>query len=892
MSRRREPIWRRYIRFFGPDLSADIDDEVWFHLAMRERHFMDQGMAPEQARAAARDRFGDPDRYRKTLRRQDGRRFRRERWWERFGEWNQDFRYAFRMLWHHRGFSAAVIATLALGIGATTAIFSAVDAALFRPLPFLAPDRLVELESVRVPFAMEGKEENDPEPSIRTVAAMPEIFSDVAIYAVGGFNLSGAAAPLRTRVGVVTPGFFKTLGAAPSAGRTFSLEEGRPNAGQVTVISHGLWQRQFGGNAAVGSSVRLNGKAYQIIGMMPASFRFPDNVDLWIPLSDPITFASFEAFRGYIPSTAVARLAPGISREVATNRMRMLWNAIPADRKQYATEAIAKPLTPLQGYLVGDRRTPILILLGATGLLLLIACVNVTNLLLAHAAMRERELTVRAVLGASRWRLVRQLLVQSLVLSFAGAAAGLLLAYASLGIVRSLLPSAMMEITPPTLDIRLLTFAIGIALITGLGFGILPALGAGNTDPQTAIKSGGGHGTTAGRRSRTRRMLVVAELALALMLLAGSGLMLRSFRAVITTDPGFRTDNVVSLQLALDRGSYPRFAQRLAGIERMLDRIRQIPGVEVAGAINDVPLGTAGGMSIRVTPEGPPLEGRIAEPYARYLKADGGYFRALGIPLLQGRLMTPADDSLAPRVAVIGAMMAHDLWPNQNPIGKRIQLLDRSGGFRTIVGVVGDVRERKLDQQAHWQMYYPVHEDAPEHVGLVVRGSLPKAQLLVAVREAIRELDPNQPVHTIRSLNDLRRDSVSTRRANTGLITAFGVLALMLAAVGVYGVVAYGVTLRSRELGIRAALGADRRALLTLVLREGLLVAVVGVAIGVAGALALSRVIRGLLYGVEPNDPIAMAGAALALLLPVIGATLIPARRASQANPVEVMRAD
>jgi len=893
MSSRKEPLWRRYLRFFGPDIEADVEDELRFHLDMRERSFLARGLSADEARKAAERRFGDFDRHRRTLKRQDGRRFRRNLWSERVGEWVQDLRYAVRMLWHHRVFSVAVIATLALGIGATTAIFSAVDAALLRPLPFLEPERLVELRRVELPFAPRGQaEQPDARPTIRTVGALTNVYSDVAAYAVGGLNLSGIGAPLRIKVGVVTEGFFRTLGAPVSQGRTFTPEEGRPNGLPVTVISHGLWQRQFGGQAAVGQSVRLNGKAYQVVGIMAPGFRFPEDADLWIPLTVPLTFASFEPFRGWIPIVSIARLAPEMSREVAADRLRGLWRALPAEQLKDYAGVVAEPVRPLQGTLVGDRRTPMLILLGATGLLLLIACVNATNLLLAHAAMRERELAVRTVLGASRGRLIRQLLVQSLVLSLAGAALGLLLAYATLGLVGGLLPREMTELAAPALDGRLLAFAIGLAVATGLGFGVLPALGAAKADAQSVMKSGGGHGSTAARRGRTRRVLVTAELALALMLLAGSGLMLRSFSAVLATDPGFMPERVATLQMTLDRTSYPRSGARLAMLQRLLDRLRGVPGVEAAGVINDLPMSGVAGISIEVDPEDGNLAARFQDRAARYLKSDAGYFRTMGIHLLQGRLMAPSDDSLAPAVMVVSARMAQEVWPGQNPLGKRIKLLDPDTvGWRSVIGVVSDVRE-KPDEDARWQMYYPITEDSPNLVAVVVRGTLPERELLATLRNAVQAVDPSQPIYAVRTLAELRHASLTTRRSNTTLITAFGALALLLAVVGVYGVMAYGVTLRTREMGIRAALGAGRADLVRLVLGEGMWVAVIGVGIGLIGTLALSRLLQSLLYGVGPSDPVAIAGAALVLLLPVVGATLIPARRAARLDPVDVMRSE
>ena len=892
MAAPQEPLWRRYLRFFGPDVDADVEEELRFHLDMRERSYLARGLSAAEAREAARRRFGDLEHHRKTLRRQDSRRHRRRRWAEYAGEWFQDARFAVRMLRQHRGFSTAVIATLALGIGATTAIFSAVDAALLRPLPFVEPGRLVELPGVNIPWGPRGVEEPDPRPSIRSVGARKDVVSSIAAYAVGGLNLSGIGEPLRVKVGVVTQEFFQTLGWAPAQGRGFAAEEGRPDGPLATVISDGLWQRQFGGRPALGLSVRLNGKAYQVIGVMPPGFVFPEQVDLWIPLTVPMTWASFEAFGGYIPSVVIARLAPGITPALAAERLRALWRALPPDQAAAARQTIAEPLRPLQHSLVGTRRTPMLILLGATGLLLLIACVNATNLLLAHAAMRERELAVRTVLGATRVRLIRQLLVQSVVLAAGGAALALLIAYATLGLVQALLPAEMIVLAPPRLDRRLFGFAAGLALLTALGFGMLPAFWASRTDAQLALKGGGGHGATSSRRGRARRALVAAEVALALVLLAGSGLMLKSLAAVAATDPGFAPARIASVQLALDRTTYPSAAVRLAALERILEAARRIPGVAEAGVVSELPLSGAVGISMQVNPEEGPIQD-VAEPYARYLRAEAGYFRAMNIRLLQGRLMGASDDSLAPPVAVVSEKMAREVWPGQDPLGKRIALLDPDDkGWRTIVGVVSDVREAGLDEEAAWQMYYPVQEGPPNRVALVARTSLPRAEILAALRRAVREVDPRQAVFSATTLDELINASLTPRRSITGLITAFGTLALLLAVIGVYGVVSYGVTQRTRELGIRAALGARRSELLRLVLREGLMLGLAGTAIGVGGALALTRLLRALLYGVTPGDPAAITLAAVLLLIPVLGAALVPARRAARLNPLDVMRAE
>jgi putative ABC transport system permease protein len=782
-----------------------------------------------------------------------------------------------------------VIATLALGIGATTAIFSAVDAALLRPLPFAEPERLVELPYIELPFAEDGKEEpSEGVPGIRDLAAMPEIFSAVGAYAVGGLNVSGVGSPLRARVAVVTSRFFDVLRARPARGRGFVEEEGLPGGPAVAILSDGLWHRQFGGDSALGRSIRLSGRNYQIVGIMPPGFAFPESADLWIPLTIPKTIDSYRPFQAAILHTVVARLAGGSSIDRARTRLRTLWRQLPADQRENYAEVIADPVRALQGSLVGDRRNPMLILLGATALLLLIACVNVTNLLLAHGATRERELAVRTVLGASRGRLVRQLLTQSLVLSVAGALLGLALAAGTLRVVEALLPRGVAVLAVPRLDLRLLAFAIILAVGTGLVAGLLPALGSTKPEAQTTMKTGGGHGATA-KRGRIRRTLVTVELALTLMLLAAAGLMLKSFRALVRTDPGFRPAQVATMQVVLDPNEAAWRTARMALIDALVERLEAIPGIESAGVVNDLPMSDQVRMSVRIEPEGRTVAASDAL-YGRYLIASSGYFRTLGIPLIRGRLMTRSDDSLAPRVAVISQSMAERQWPGEDPIGKRFKTGPRSE-MRSVIGIVRDVRERPEERIAA-QVYFPMSEAPPPNLSLVARGTLPTAALLSALRDAMRSVNPTQAVYNVRTLDDMLHGAWAARRSNTMLITAFGALALLLAVVGVYGVVAYGVTLRTRELGIRAALGAGRRDLVRLVLGESLWVALIGVGIGLAGTFVLSRLLQGLLYGVGPTDPVAIVGAAVALVAPVLGATLIPARRAARANPVEVMKAE
>ena len=884
---RPEPRWRRYLRFFGPDTRRDVDDELESHLAMRVEEYVAEGLSPAEARRKAAERFGSVVATRaECLAIARGRRRRAARA-ERLSDLWSDLRHALRALWRQRVFSAAVVGTLALGIGATTAMFSAVDAAFLRPLPFPRPEQLVTLRNIDIPFAPAGQVLPSRRPDIGAVGAVREIFSSVAAYASGGLNLEGAGPPLRVGVATVTTGFFTTLGVHPAHGRSFTGEEGRPGYAQVAVLSYGLWQRWFGGGAVLGRSIRLNDRSYTIVGVMPRSFTFPEGADLWIPMTVPLTFASFEPVRGFLASQVVARLAEGASLGQARAELRLLWQRAPAEVRASFPEAIADPLAPLQRTLLGDRRTSLLVLLGATVLLLLIACANATNLLLTRGAGRGREIAVRAVLGATRQQLVRLLLAESVILAVAGAAAGLALALGSLGLIRTLLPEAMNSVAAANIDFRVLAFAVVLASATGLGFGLLPALSAARSDVATAMKAGGGGATRRG--DRVRRVLVVGELALALTLLAGASLMLRSFRALLETHPGFRSQHVGTLELTFPAQT-PRAAE-LAVLDGTLDRLRGMPDIAAAGVVNDLPLRGGGRIAITVEPEGRPTPPDGRRPGARYLQASAGYFHALGIPLLEGRLMTARDDSAAPPVVVISATMARELWPGEDPVGQRLQ---SPAGLapRTVIGVVSDVRELGLDQAPMPQMYFPVHETPPQNVAVVARGTLPPGALLAALRGAVRGADSTQAVYDVRMMDDVMASSLAPRRANTQLITAFGALALLLALVGVYGVVAYGVAQRSRELAIRAALGATGGNLLRLVAGESAWLALIGIGLGIPATYAFSRVLASLLYGVEPTDPATYIGVAAALLVAVLAATAGPARRAAGLNPVDVMRAE
>ena len=901
---RREPFWRRYQRFFRPDLDQDVDEELRYHLDRLTEDELARTGDPAQARARAAARFGDPAAIGSTLKKTGARRLRRAWRAETVDALLQDARYAMRRIRQEPGFAAAVVVVLALGIGATTAMFSAVDAALLRSLPFERPERLVMLDDVGIPFQDEADERGEPRTvDLQDVLEMPQVFARAAGYAAGGLNLSDPERPIRVNAGIVTAGFFTTLGAQPAQGRGFAAEEGVPGGPRVAVLSHGLWLRQFGSAPVIGRNISLNNRQYTVIGIMPPGFSFPSESDVWIPMTVPTTIETFEPFRGWLPAQVMARLRDNVSVNAAAARILTRWEQVTSPPGQttppWLAERVAEfrrigAATPLQRDLAGNRRTALLVLLGATGLLLLIACANVTHLLLSRGSARRREIAMRAVLGATRGRLVRQLFTESVILAGAGAALGLALAPVALSITSALMPPALAGVAPPQVDLRVLGFALILALVTSVVFGLWPAFSSTRTDVSETIKSGGRAATTGGA-GRTRRALVAAELALTLVLLVGAGLMLRSFQRLVSADSGLQPERVATLELSFARSSGGR-AARLTVIETALQRLGGMPGIEAAGAVNDLPLRSGSALLvIAIRAEGRPQAPHEEPLHARLLMASGGYFRSLGIPLLQGRVFAPADDSLGPRVAVINATLARRLWPGEQPLGRTLLF---PGGPRgapvpyRVVGVVGDVREGGLEEEPGPQMYFPIHAETPVNVALVARGTSPPAALLSVLRDAVRAADPSQPVYNLRMMDQVVSASIAARRTNTVLITAFGALALILATLGVYGVVAYSMTQRTRELGIRAALGATADRLVGLIAREMVWVGAVGVTLGLAGAWAASRVLESLVYDITVRDTLSYLTALLVLLATLAVATLWPARRALRLNPMDVIRAD
>ena len=886
-------LWRRIVHLARRDsANDDLRDEMQLHVELRAKANLGAGMTEATAREAARRRFGNAGAHRESSRDQWG-----FDWAERAA---RDFRLAVRRLGQRPAFTIAVVGILALGIGATTAMFSAVDAAMLRPLPFPNARELVVLKRIYIPFDPgTGAQDSGPIVDVDDVTRMHDAFSSVAVYASGGLNIDDSDHPVRAKAGVVTGSFFSTLGVAPLAGRAIIDNDAAPNGPNVVVLSYGLWQRHFGGSTALGKTISLSGSAYEIIGVMPRGFSFPDESDLWIPMSVPNTFATFAAFRGFLASTVVARLATAEPPGAASAELLAAWerksaaSTLRPDQRSRVTATVADlratgALTQLQRFLTGDTRTALLVLLGATLLLLLVACANVTNLLLSQAAARRHEIAVRGVLGASRGRIVGQLLMESVVLSAGGTALGIALAPAALGAMRALLPAQLSGVSPATIDLRVLGFSAALALVAGIGFGLWPALGTTRESPAETIKSGARTATRAGA-GRARRMLVGAELAVTVVLLVGSLLMLRSFDRLMSVDRGMDTAAVGTLEIAFPKTGAPR-AARLAAIDAILARLHAVPGVTAAGAVNDLPLNGAGGISVAIKADSSAAAVKGTDAFVRQLYATGGYFSAMGITLRRGRLFTAADDSLAPPVAVISETMAKTYWPGKDAIGHTFSMFGPVPV--TVVGVVSDVRERRLDIAPTPQLYFSIANQTPANVAIVARGSLPSAALLARMKDAVRAVDPSQAVFNVRSMDDVVGESVARRRTNTLLISAFAFLALVLAALGMYAVVSNTVAQRTREFGIRSALGASEGALIRLVTGEMGWVCAAGLTVGVAGAWTLAKLLNSLIYGVSIHDPWTFAVAPLVLLLPAAVAAVLPARRASQVNPADVMRTE
>jgi putative ABC transport system permease protein len=797
----------------------------------------------------------------------------------------QDARYGVRMLVRNPGVTAVLVLALAGGTGANAAIFSVVNAVLLRPLPYADPDRLMVVWEDASSF---GFPRNTPAPAnYLDWRKENRTFADMAAYTGGSFVLTGGGEPERIEAILASANLFSVLGVLPVLGRSFESEDDQPGADAVAILSHGLWQRRFGGSpSALGTTLLVDGRARTVVGVMPRGFQFADpRADLWVP----IAFTNEQAAeRGSHYLEVVGRLKPAVTSAQANADVETIAKRLQQEYPQTNTN-IGALVVPLHEQKVGDIRPALLVLLGAVGLVLLVACANVANLLLARSVARQREIAVRAALGASRLRLVRQMLTESVLLGLLGAAAGLFLAAASVRLLVRLVPEGLAMPETIGLDVRVLGFTLLLALFTGLIFGLAPSLHLVRTALGEAAREGSRSSEGPGR-GRTRAFLVVSEVALSLILLVGAGLLIKSFDRLRHVEIGFRTERLLTLRVDLPATQYSDQGRRTAFFDSFLARVQALPGVESAAVITHLPL-TFEGDNWLFLPEGQPDREDGNLPVAVYRVVSRDYFHALGIPLYKGRSFEERDKPDAPPAAVVNRKMAEAFWPGQDPLGRRI----RTGRgpdalWLTVVGVVGDTRQTDIHQPPKAELYRPhaQAESIPREV--VVRVAGDPLMLAAAVRREVRALDANLPVSDVRAMEDVAGDAVALPRFQTLLLGIFAAAALGLALVGIYGVIAYSVAQRTREIGIRLALGASRADIVRAVLGPGLRLTVTGLAAGLLGALALTRAMAGLLFGVSATDGTVFVTVPVLVLAVALLAAYLPARRGSRLDPMRALR--
>jgi predicted permease len=883
------PMWRRYLRFLGPDVRADVEDELAFHVEMRTQQLIEGGMEPEAARAEALRRFGDPERVRQECERvgREQQRTRRRR--ERFGALRQDFHYAVRSLRKQPSFALVAILTLSLGIGAATAMFSVVNGVLLRPLPVAEQERVL---------VMWTEQPASDFPHMPLLYGMFEEYAEQnrAFETLAGIDYNGAwPRAMRdgdqavTASGIwVTGDFFRTMGVVPALGRILLPDDDVAGAAPAMVISHGFWQRYFGGDAsAIGRTFRWNDRSFMVVGVMPHGFEYPQGAEFWTPLA-PIRSDVMEDHLDL-----VGRLRPGVTVEQARADLGAFLQRTEAERPPML-QGLRPVATPLPELIVGDVRPALWILTAAVVLVLLIACINVANLLFIRGSTRVQELAIRTALGADRGRIVRQLLTESSVLAMLAGVMGVALAYLAVRGLILLAPPELPRLESVRLDPYVLAFAAAVTLGTGLLAGLAPALWSAVRNPSTTLRSGARVGSGTRKVRWVRQGLVAGQVALALLVLVGAGLLLRSLANLQRVDMGFARESLVIATMSLPPEKTTSRAEHVALLDEVIERVRALPGVSAATSVTRPPFSGKGGWDAPYTGEGQSTEAREANPVLNLELAGPDYFGTLGIPLVRGRAFTEQDREDAAPVAIVSEAVARRTWPGEDPIGKRIKLgpLDSPMPWHTVVGVVEETRYRELVTPRP-SIYFPVRQfGGPVPMSLGLRTQVDPASVIPALRNTLQEVDPELLLVEAAPLTQLLGAPLARPRFSAALLGVFALFALVLAAVGIYGVMAAYVRQRWHEIGVRMALGAGPAAVRRLVLGQGLLLALVGAGVGAVAALAGTRVLSAVLFGVSPTDPLTFAGVATVLLLVALAACYLPARRATRVDPMVSLRAE
>ena len=891
MTRLRILLFRLKALLRSRQMDRDIDDEIASHLAEATDEYIQQGLSPEDARSAARRHFGGVTQTKEVY-----RQVRSFMWLD---DLMRDLRHAVRTLRRSPGFAMVVVVTLALGIGVTTAIFSVVYGVLLRPLPYADPDRIVAIFEV----TSEGRSSALADPNFDDFRDQSRSFQAIAKYGAALATVSGPSAPTRALVGWVSPDFLEVFGVQPVAGRGFVADDARRGAAPTILVSYGYWS-QYLGSAPDLSQFRLkvDGTSFSVVGVLPAGFRFPPEVDFWVPTD----LGGKNPSRTSHNSRAVARLRDGVTVAQANRDISAIARRI-HDTSSEQGDYLLKDgrVIPLQDSITGTARSTLLVLLGAVGFLLLVACANVANLLLAQASVREREFAVRSALGAGRQRLVRQFLTEAFLLALVGGGVGVIAAFWGVGALVAMAPTSLPRVDSIAINVPVLAFALVLSTAVALGLGGFTAVRATSSDVREDLVEGA-RGQTGSRGSqRMGRVIVAAQMAITLVLVVGAGLLGRSLMKVLEVNPGFRIDRIVTMDVSLPWVEDPN-AKPAQGLffANLIDRLRQIPGVRTVGATSGLPLdgGHADGMFALLAPnEAPKTMKEVGALFrqkqrlgiADFIVATGGYFETLGIPLIRGRVFDSRDTTEAPHVAVITEALARERWPNQDPIGRTIEFGNMDGDLRplTIVGIVGDTHEYGLEVPPRPTVYVNLFQRPRAAMSLTMLSDADLQQVTAAARGILQELDPETPAK-FRTFSQVYAASLGSRRFNLLIIGFFGIAALVLATTGVFGVVAYSVSRRTREIGLRVALGASTSQVLRMILDQGMRTIVIGVAIGIAGALALTRTVQSLLFGVTATDPLTFGGVTLLLMWAALLACYVPARRATKVDAMVALRCE